>query len=294
MPMKHWGSLIYHLEPFKLKHLHNAECVKCLGKGSFGDVKLYKCKEKDKNNCICNEYFVVKQLKSKKYDEKRIRKMLLNEYTIGSLLNHQNIRKTIDIDFTDNAIIFEYFPGIDFLEYIKHYHPNISDELYYFKQLIDGVSYMHTTGIAHMDLKLENIMIDTINKKVKIIDFGESIVFHDTLHLNSIITESGIHGSLPYIAPEEFLNKEYNPEKVDVWSCGIILYEIIYNSYPWNQASNDDNRYIKYIKSLNTCNIHKFLPNKESQHIILKMLNPDPNERCHINEIVYELNKYNL
>jgi protein-serine/threonine kinase len=277
--------MLYHLQPFKLKHLHNAEYVKCLGKGSFGDVKLYKCKEKDNLNCICNQYFVVKQLKNKKYDKKRIRKMLINEYTIGTLLNHPNIRKTIDIDFNDNSIIFEYFLGVNFLQYIDT-QPLLSETFYYFEQLIDGVCYMHNIGIAHMDLKLENIMIDLINKNVKIIDFGESKVFRNTFCMNQIIVEKGLHGSLPYIAPEEFNKNPYNPEKVDVWSCGIILYEIIYGSYPWLKASSEDIKYQIYLKSPT-----QILQNIKSQDIIKKMLTPDPDKRCCINEIKIELNK---
>lgn len=106
---------------------------------------------------------------------------------------------------------------------------------------------MHKIGIAHMDLKLENIMLNTDNKTIKIIDFGESKVFHDIHHIDTVIKDHGVHGSEPYIAPEEFIEDYYDPEKVDVWSSAIILYEILYISIPWRIASIRDYRFNTFL-----------------------------------------------
>lgn len=281
-----------HLHPYTINHLHDAECVKCLGKGAHGTVKLYQCKEQT-NGCNCNQYFVVKQLRVsplKSINKKHIKKILLNEYTIGSLLHHPYIRETLDVDFECNALIFEYCPGTDFFSYIQDAHPSVKEELTYFKQFIEGVSYMHKIGIAHMDLKLENIMIDREHHKVKIIDFGNSKVFHDSLHINTVIPEKGIHGSLPYIAPEEFLKHEYNPEKVDVWASGIILYEIVYHLLPWYQADNQDQKFRYYQHCFRSNNLHIFFPEKNSYNLLKKMLNPNPDERPRIEEMIDDLN----
>ena len=294
--------MISHLHPYTINHLHDAECIKHLGKGAFGEVKLYKCKDKNKdNNCLCNKFFVVKKINCDKYNQhpyiiKKLRKNMLNEYTIGTLLHHPYIIETLDVDLQDNSIIFEYYPGIDFFNYIKHGKPSFKDEVLYFKQCLEGVSYMHDIGVAHMDLKLENIVINTDNKTIKIIDFGESRVFHESLHINSIIPEKGLHGSLPYMAPEEFENKEYNPEKVDVWSCGIILYEIVYNSFPWVKAQIEDVRYKNYITCIKDDCLYKILPNYSSRDIIYKMLTPNPDNRGTISEIHSDLSKleYNI
>lgn len=287
--------MIYHLHPYTINHLHDAEYIKYLGSGAFGEIKLYKCKDKNKtDNCLCNKIFVVKKIKCNKskhdpYIIKKLRKNMLNEYTIGTLLHHRYIRETLDVDLEDNSIIFEYCPGTNFFNYIKYDNPSLKDEIFYFKQLIEGVSYMHNIGIAHMDLKLENIMIDTINKCIKIIDFGESRVFHDTLHINTIIPEKGLHGSLPYIAPEEFTEEFYNPEKADIWSCGIILYEIIYNCMPWKAAKLEDLRYNRYIKSIENNCIQNIFPNYYSRNILYKMLIPNSTKRCSINEIKLDI-----
>lgn len=278
----------YKFNLFSSKHLKHAKYIKCLGDGTHGKVKLYQCKN---NNC--DRLFVVKQIKTKihikntnkLYKDKLLRKILLNEYTIGTLLNHENIIKTLDIDLSKNAIIFEYFKGIDFFNYIQLQKNNssIENKIIYFKQIINGISYMHDLGIAHMDLKLENIIIDTINNKIKIIDFGHSKIFHDSTHINTIILNKNLHGSIPYIAPEEFLKDEYNPEKIDVWSCGIILYIIIYNSFPWYKATEDDRNYKSYLSSIKNNNNYFSKYSK----LLSKFLDPNPNTRSQIKDVTF-------
>lgn len=297
--ISHSFTYLDHLHPNSLNHLHDAEYIKCLGKGSFGEVKLYKCIEKESNEKCCNKYFVVKKLKCYsnngkiKIDKKFIKKNLINEYTIGTLLDHPCIRKTLDIDLIDNALIFEYFPGIDLFEYLKSDNCNIKDEINFYEQFIDAVEYMHKIGIAHMDLKLENIMVDIINKKIKIIDFGESHVFHDTTHIETIIPKHGIHGSKSYIAPEEFTKNYYDPEKVDVWSCGIILYELLYTSIPWKIANIYDCRFRTYITCYEnpTDLSNKFFKKHIGYNILIKMLNPNPEKRCKIKDIKQDMLK---
>ena len=291
-----------HLHPNSLNHLHDAEYIKCLGKGAFGDVNLYKCVEcensKDKDEKItCNKFFVVKKIKGRNSsitEKKIIKKCLINEYTISTLLEHPNIRKTLDIDLVDNCLIYEYFPGIDFFEYLKNGNIDMNEQLNFYEQFIDGVEYMHNIGIAHMDLKLENIMIDTSNKKVKIIDFGESKVFHDINHIETVINEHGIHGSEPYIAPEEFSEKFYDPEKVDVWSCGIILYEILYISIPWTKACLNNNRYKLFIDGYVEKKISIIFHKHIGNNIFIKMLNPNPLHRCKIKDIKEEIHKLKI
>lgn len=275
-----------------LNHLNNAKYIKLLGKGAFGTVKLYKCKDDHlSTNKKCDKLFVVKYnlyKNDKLHKEKFFRKLTLNEYTIGTLLNHEYIIKTLDIDLYKNAIVFEYCNGMDFFDYIQQMDPLIQTKLFYFKQILEGLLYMHNLGIAHMDLKLENIMIDTFNNKVKIIDFGYSKVFHDSLHIDTFILKKNIYGSLAYIAPEEFLEIEYNPEKVDVWACGIILYIILYNGLPWHKAKISDKNYYNYInnnsKFIKECNNSQFIT--EYNNILKRLLNPDPNTRPQIKNII--------
>lgn len=282
------------LFPLNMNHLHDSTIVKCLGRGSFGDVKLYKCKEreKSKNGQIveCSECFVVKHIVCKKRywsffnysksDDSKVKKMLLNEYTIGALLHHPNIRETLDIDLVDNCIIFEYCNGCDLYSYLQLTHSK-NELLSYFKQMVNAVEYIHGKGIAHRDLKLENIMIDDDKKTLKLIDFGEACVCDRNGY------SSGIHGSTPYIAPEEFIKQDYDALKVDIWAIGIILYDITYICMPWKIANSTDVRFDEYRKAFEA---GKFiLPQVKESDVLYKlfktMLNPNPEVRGDIQTI---------
>lgn len=282
-----------HFHTCELNHLHNCVCIESLGKTNISEVKLYQCKDihSDRNDiiqkeCYCNKLFTVKKILKKegfftKRVSKGVRDMLLNEFYIGYSLNDcVYIRRTYDIDLIDNCIIFEYCKGLDFFEFIKKYN-NLSENLFYFKQLAEAVSYIHSKGVAHMDLKLENVMIDTTKKQIKVIDFGDAKIYKRD---NVFILGSGVHGTYEYMAPEIFKNAEYNPEKADIWSIGIIFYELFYNGMPWNVANDTDSNYVEYEKYFMIKNTVLPCMNKHSE-FLKEMLNPLPEERCDINTL---------
>jgi protein-serine/threonine kinase len=132
-------------------------------------------------------------------------------------------------------------------------------------------------------------MIDQETRVLKLIDFGEACI----CDINGRkINANGIHGSTPYIAPEEFINKDYDPQKVDIWSIGIILYEITYLKIPWTVANDTDKRYIKYKKVFKDDLLELILPKlKQSDllyvpHKLFRMLlDPEPESRSRIQEI---------
>ena len=290
-----------HIHPNNLKYLTNVKYIKCLGNGGCAIVNLYKyidnkCKKEKK---VEERKIVIKHIKGEWNKQKN--KYLLNEYTIGIILHHPYIRETLDIDLIDHSLIFEYCNGINLFIFLTKTKHILNDEYLYFSQLLDAIEYMHNIGIAHLDIKLENIMVDIQNKTIKIIDFGESRVFHNGFN-NNVIKEKGLRGTKQYMSPEEFTDQEYNPEKVDIWMCGIILYEILYKSIPWEQATINNTRYKCFIRHLNDNNeLHPKIFYKEEKNIdflkiLKKMLNPNPDNRSSIliinNE--FKIIKYNF
>lgn len=109
-----------------------------------------------------------------------------------------------------------------------------------FRQIIDGVAYLHSLGLAHRDLKLDNCVMTTDNV-VKLIDFGTATVFH--YPGSKIQLCSGVVGSDPYLAPEVLTRENYDPRKTDVWSVAMIFLCMILRRFPWKlpDAKNDLN-----------------------------------------------------
>lgn len=101
-----------------------------------------------------------------------------------------------------------------------------------FKQLADGVSYLHKNNIAHRDLKLENILIDS-DKNIKIIDFGFSLITPRNKPLNVCC------GTPSYMAPELTARKNYYGHLVDIWALGILLYVLLCGQFPFKGKATE-------------------------------------------------------
>jgi len=99
-----------------------------------------------------------------------------------------------------------------------------------FRQICDGVEYLHEMGLAHRDLKLDNCVMTSENV-VKLIDFGTATVFHYPGKTHTPAT--GIVGSDPYLAPEVLTSDTYDPRKTDVWSLAIIFLCMVLRRFPW-------------------------------------------------------------
>ena len=107
----------------------------------------------------------------------------------------------------------------------------IRPEIYcIFRQIVDGVAYLHGMGLAHRDLKLDNCVM-TLDNVVKIIDFGTATVFQ--YPGKGFTQASGVVGSDPYLAPEVLTADKYDPRKTDVWSVAVIFMCMILRRFPW-------------------------------------------------------------
>lgn len=239
------------LRPTKLKNLQSATFQSYLGYGTFSNVMLYKVEDREEGDGM----IVVKQFKF----QQRMNSILYNEYKIGSKLDHKNIIKTIDIDETNSCIIFENFVGTDFLDLLNENDLIPRQKLLeYFKQIINGVGFMHRNGIAHMDIKLENIVLKRETDEVKLIDFGYAREYLSDIG-NISLTE--VCGTECYFPPEYFTKNRFNPFKVDMWCCGIVLYNLVYDKMPWEYACDSKDQIF---------NIYKNKYNSKMPHVLFQ------------------------
>lgn len=231
------------LKPKSINHLRESILVNFLGEGTNGIIQLYQCKQIS-NKGVCDKLFVVKRLKYERdYPKEKEIDRFYKEYEIGMMLNHPNIRRTLDIDVNFESIILENCTGIDLLDYLNDNHYRHSD-VKLFGQLIDAVDYLHTNNIVHLDIKLENIIINPKNKIIKLIDLGEAMLVEE----NQLIY--GIKGTEQYMAPEILNLYDYEPKRADLWCCGIVLYNLYYNRMPWSFAKLDNIHYKNHFNSI--------------------------------------------
>jgi serine/threonine protein kinase len=117
--------------------------------------------------------------------------------------------------------------GGDLLTYVRK-RRRLKESLakYLFLQIIDGLRYMHSKGILHRDVKLDNILLDETGK-LKICDFGVSRFSKP----GQLMTEQC--GTPAYIAPEILKGRGYTGFGIDVWSAGVVLYAMLYGSVPF-------------------------------------------------------------
>ncbi|KAL0947008.1 hypothetical protein HGRIS_013152 [Hohenbuehelia grisea] len=199
-----------------------------LGSGAGGTVRLIKASTKNGGSI-----FAVKEFRPKRPNEteKEYQKKVTAEFCVGSTLKHPNIIETVDIvsDHGHYYEVMEYAP-YDLFSVVmcgKMCRP----EIYcVFRQICDGVEYLHEIGLAHRDLKLDNCVM-TCNNVVKLIDFGTATVFHYPGKAHQPAT--GIVGSDPYLAPEVLTAESYDPRKTDVWSVAIIFMCMVLRRFPW-------------------------------------------------------------
>ena len=204
-----------------------------LGNGSYG--KVYKAMNIKTENLVA-----IKSIKKKK-DNKIDDNIIKNEINVLKKLNHPNIVKIYEFyDIKDNYYLITEF--CKYGELYKYYKFHFSEKqlCVLFYQVFSGLIYLHENNIIHRDLKLENIMIDSIEKDnitcepyfyIKIIDFGSAKYF------SKKNTENEIIGSTYYIAPE-VLKQNYN-EKCDTWSIGVLLYMLLTKKAPFNGKNNE-------------------------------------------------------
>ncbi|KAI0748248.1 hypothetical protein C8Q80DRAFT_1120759 [Daedaleopsis nitida] len=199
-----------------------------LGSGAGGTVRLIKASTKNGGTT-----FAVKEFRPKRHgeSEREYQKKVTAEFCVGSTLKHANIIETVDI-VTDHGHyyeVMEYAP-YDLFSVVMSGNMTRPEIYCVFRQICDGVEYLHSLGLAHRDLKLDNCVM-TKDNVVKLIDFGTATVFHYPGKKTTMAT--GIVGSDPYLAPEVLSQDNYDPRKTDVWSVAIIFMCMVLRRFPW-------------------------------------------------------------
>lgn len=258
-----------------------------IGKGATAVVRVAYKRDQSKE-----QMYAVKEFRKRRKNEseKDYVKKLTSEFCISSTLHHVNIVETVDLVQDENqhwCEVMEYCPGGDLYAAIKKGGMKQVEMESYFKQTVNGIHYLHSMGVAHRDIKPENLLLDG-KGHVKITDFGVSDVFRMCWEKSTHYSK-GLCGSEPYIAPEQFEQKEYDARLVDIWAIAIVFYCMQCQELPWRVAKMSDPTFQEFVHSYLGSAMPRPLPNlspRECRPLLKKMLCPDPKMRCMTDEVV--------
>lgn len=234
-----------------------------IGRGSSGVVRVSFLPHSTEHPTGGQLFAVKKFSQREKESTKRYMKRLGAEFCISSSLNHTNVIRTLDLLQDDNDInsfcqIMEYCSGGDVYTRVRSIGGDrglcAAEANCYFKQLLRGLEYLHKTGVAHRDLKPDNLLL-TRRGCLKIADFGNAECIRLPWETQVKLT-SGLCGSFPYISPEQYVVLEYknkmkayyfDARAADVWSAGVVYMDMRTGQHVWRYAmAEKDARYEKF------------------------------------------------
>lgn len=140
-----------------------------LGKGAFGRVNLGLHR-------LTRRLVAIKAINMEFMKDESSKKKMSNEISILKILRHPNVVKLLETYDTDkhHLIVMELCPGGDLLNYVrKRRKLNENMAKFVFKQIMEGIAYLHQNGVVHRDIKLDNILLDG-HGFIKLADFGVS------------------------------------------------------------------------------------------------------------------------
>jgi len=161
---------------------------------------------------------------------------------------------------------------------------------YFFRQIVNGLIFLHKNNVAHRDLKLENFIINK-DYNLKLIDFGFSCEINNVK--NEHIAHTKILGSESYMAPEMLFERKYFADKSDIYSLGVVLFSMLAGHLPFMRAARYDSAYASFAFK-REIGIKKFWENVaksceipiDAIDLMNKMFCANPNERISLENIV--------
>ena len=197
--------------------------------GEGGMARVYKAFDNQENRLVA-----IKILKEEFLSNDEFLRRFKNESKAIAMLSHPNIVNVYDVSFGDliQYIVMEYIEGITLKEYIENQGSlRWKDAVHFTMQNLKGLQHAHDKGIVHRDVKPQNIMVLN-DGTIKVTDFG---IARFSRSDQRTITDKAI-GSVHYISPEQ-ARGEKTDEKADIYSVGVMLYEMITGKLPFNAES---------------------------------------------------------
>ncbi|XP_071722201.1 CBL-interacting serine/threonine-protein kinase 14-like [Rutidosis leptorrhynchoides] len=249
------------------------ELGKLLGYGAFAKVYHGWDIESEQNVAI-------KAINKQKIIKGGLTGHVKREISAMRRLHHPNIVRLHEVLANQKKIYFvlEFAKGGELFSKVakSRFSEHLSRR--YFQQLISAIGYCHSRGVYHRDLKPENLLLDE-NWNLKVTDFGLSAVT-DQNQVDGLLHT--MCGTPAYVAPEILAKNGYDGAKVDIWSCGIILYVLNAGYLPFN----DPNLMVMYRKIYKgEFRVPKWT-SPELKRFLARLLDTNPTTRITVDEII--------
>ena len=223
------------------KQIDKYKTIELLGEGGMGAVFLA-----DRTDGEFEQQVAIKLLKQG-FVSKIALSRFVSERQILARLHHQFIAKLLDGGTTDEGLpylVMEYIEGLPLLEHCNQNNLDLKARLELFQKICSAVQYAHQHLVIHRDLKPSNIMV-TEDGSPKLLDFGISkLVSQDS---DTLQTQTEFRALTPAYASPEQIKGDTISTTTDVYSLGIILYELLTGKRPYNTDSKNFSEIVKAI-----------------------------------------------
>jgi serine/threonine-protein kinase len=259
--------------------------IEKIGKGAFGTVLLME-------DTVVEERLILKFLNANVSADEEMMKRFVHELRYSRKITHKNVIRIYDFLYIKGnyAISMEYFPSHTLGGEIVNEKPVALKRAVKFGiDIATGMAVAHQAGIVHRDLKPANILIDN-DGLLKIVDFGVAAA---QTQGDTQLTKTGyVIGSPKYMAPEQILGKKVD-ERADIYSLGVILYEMFSGVPPYSRGDHMSVMY-QHVqgKARPPIDINKELP-LELNNLVMKCMSLDKAKRSQsMDELRLSLEKF--
>jgi serine/threonine protein kinase/Tfp pilus assembly protein PilF len=253
--------------------------IEKLGEGGMGVV--FKAEDQRLKRTVALKFMPLELTKDHEAKERFIR-----EAQAAAALSHPNICTIHEIDEEEGKsfIVMEYVEGMSLREKITEGPLGIPETLNIAIQAAQGLNEAHKKGIIHRDIKSANIML-TAEGQSKIMDFGLAKVTGASM----ITKEAKTMGTVAYMSPEQTQGEAVD-HRTDIWSLGVVLYELLTGRLPFKGEHEQALIYSILNKDARPMVSPRSEVPKELEHVVAKVLQKNPNERYqHVGALLDDL-----
>ncbi|KRN03840.1 Stk1 family PASTA domain-containing Ser/Thr kinase [Holzapfeliella floricola] len=243
--------------------------IKLIGRGGMADVYLAQ-------DIILERHVAIKVMRGEFQNNSPLVRRFQREALATSELSHPNIVSILDISESQGMqyLVMEYIDGSNLKDYIKENYPiSMNKVINIMDQILSAIKLAHQHEVIHRDLKSQNILISKTGV-VKVADFGIAI----SLGKNAVTQTNSLLGSVHYISPEQAKGSMATKQS-DIYSLGIILYELITGNVPFG-GETAVSIALKHFQE-NIPSIRKMHPDipQSLENVVLKATSKDPEDR---------------